>query len=141
MTKKLLLAGLALGCLATVGCRTTSAAHKRFENVDLDRSGKLSLDEVNTYLVTGVFEGRDANGDKVVTRAEWLAGDDLGQERLFRERDANRDGVVSLDEALAYGRKKGMAAQFVREADTDKDGSLSFEEIFAFYSSKEGSVR
>jgi hypothetical protein len=122
--------------LAMTGCQTTSP--DRFAQADVDRSGQLSRDEVNTFLVTRIFESRDADHDGRLTRAEWLVGDDAGQERIFRDRDANRDGVVTLEEALAYGRTKGMAQQFIREADTNKDGSLSRDEVTAHYGGKEG---
>lgn len=132
------LAALAGFCLLGTGCQTTSTEPDRFAQADTDRSGALSRDEVNRFLVTRVFESRDANGDGRLTRAEWLVGDDAGQEKLFAERDANRDGVVTLEEALAYGKRKGAANSFVREADTNKDGALSREEVTAYYGSKEG---
>ena len=63
----------------------------------------------------------------------------MGQEKLFRARDANHDGVVMLDEALACGRKKGMARKVLRAADKEEDGAVSRAEITAYYGSKEGS--
>lgn len=123
-------------CFAVLGCQTTSP--DRFAQADADHSGKLSRDEVNSYLVIRIFESRDSNRDGKLTKAEWLAGNDAGQERIFRDRDANHDGVVTLDEALSYGQKKGMANKLVREADTDKDGLISREEATAYYGSKEG---
>ena len=123
-------------CLITTGCQTT--APDRFAQADSDRSGVLSRDEVNHYLVTPVFRSRDTNHDGKLTQAEWLAGDDAGQEKIFNARDADRDGVVTLDEALAYGKKKGTTQQFFREADADKDGVLTREEVTRYYGSKEG---
>jgi Ca2+-binding EF-hand superfamily protein len=136
---KLLLLSLAVFCVALPACQTTPP--DRFQQADLNRDGRLSREEVSDYLVTGVFASRDANGDKRMTREEWLAGEDPGQEKIFRERDLNRDGVVTLEEALEYGRKKGTATQLVREADKNKDGVLSREEVAAYYGSKEGSPR
>jgi hypothetical protein len=46
-----------------------------------------------------------------------------------------------MEEALAYGRKKGLAKELLLKADRNKDGKLSFEEIKAYYASKEGPVR
>jgi hypothetical protein len=131
---------LASVCIVAIGCSTTSPQKKTpdpFE-ADANHDGKLSLDELNTHLVTGIFESRDTNHDKQMTKAEWLVGKDAGQEKLYRDRDANHDGLLTLDEALAYGRKKGMADKFMREADKDKDGALSRAEIAAYYGSKEG---
>jgi hypothetical protein len=101
----------------------------------------LSLDEINTYLVTEIFDSRDANKDKKMTRAEWGASNDAGREKQFRARDANGDGVVTMDEALAYGRTKGLAKQFLRDADSNKDGKLTDEEVKAYYASREGPAR
>lgn len=124
---------------ALAGCQTTQPS--RFDIADANRDGKLSRDEINVHLVTGVFESRDANQDKKMTKAEWLVGEDAGQEKIFIERDTNRDGIVTLDEAIAYGRKKGTANEVVRKADKNKDGYVSREEITAFYGAAEGPAR
>jgi len=138
MTKPTYLSRRALAalCLGIAGCQTTQP--NRFDQSDTNHDGKLSRDEINIYLVTAVFESRDTNHDKKLTKAEWLVGGDAGREKEFRDRDANHDGVVTLDEALAYGRKKGVANKVVREADKNKDGAVSREEITAYYGSKEG---
>jgi len=136
--KSLVLTLAALG-FALTACQTTKP--DRFAQADANKDGVLSREEVSDYLVTGVFASRDANGDKRMTREEWLVGEDPGQEKIFRERDLNGDGVVTLEEALTYGRKKGTATQIVREADTNKDGVVSREEVAAYYASKEGAPR
>ena len=91
--------------------------------------------------MTTIFDARDANGDRQMTREEWGGAEDAGQTKAFGDRDANRDGMVSFDEALAYGRKKGMADQLTRAADTNKDGTLSREEVTTYYGSREGDPR
>lgn len=140
-------ASLRLGILSIVSlqisaCQTTRSEAKpgeRFAAVDTDRSGQLSRDEVNAYLVTSVFDSRDANHDKTLTKSEWTTGSDEGQEKLFHLRDKNGDGVVTMEEALAYGRKKGIANSVMAQADQNHDGQLSHAEVKAFYGSKEGS--
>jgi Ca2+-binding EF-hand superfamily protein len=132
---------LAAVCFATIGCQTTashSTTPDHFAQADANHDGKLSRDEINAYTVTKVFESRDMNHDGRLTKAEWLVGEDAGQEKLFRERDANHDDAVTRDEALAYGRKKGAANKVLRQADKNKDGGVSREEMTAFYGSKEG---
>ncbi|MGV3532977.1 MAG: EF-hand domain-containing protein [Chthoniobacteraceae bacterium] len=131
-------ASVAVLAFAFAGCQTTQP--DRFNQVDANRDRKLSVDEANTYIVSEAFEGRDANRDRKVTRQEWPV-ENAGQEKLFRERDTNRDGLVTLDEALAFGRQKGQAAELMAEADKDKDGYVSREEVAAYYASKEGSIR
>ena len=113
----------------------------RFDQADRNHDKALSLDEANAYLVGEIFDPRDKNKDGKLTRAEWMVIKGATQAEDFRVRDANADGVVTLDEALAYGRKKGMAKDLMREADKNKDGKLSVEEIKAYYASKEGPVR
>jgi Ca2+-binding EF-hand superfamily protein len=132
---------LAVLALAVAVCQTAAAAPNRFDQADANHDKLLSLDEINTYLVGEIFDSRDKNKDKRMTRAEWGTAIESGREKDFRDRDANNDGVVTMDEALAYGRKKGLAKQLLHDADTNKDGKLSREEVKAYYASKEGPVR
>jgi Ca2+-binding EF-hand superfamily protein len=140
MTKNLhpTFAALAAFCLATAGCQTTTQTQPdRFAKADTNHDGKLSLDEVNIFIVTPIFESRDTNHDGKLTKAEWVVNGDKEQTKQFELRDANHDGVVTMDEALAYGKKKGMAAKAMKEADTNKDGSVSREEATAYYGKHE----
>lgn len=138
-TNHLPLTAIALLALTLAACQTT--APNRFDEADANRDKALSLDEINIYLVSEILSSRDANKDKQLTLAEWMTGDDSAQEKAFRDRDGNRDDVVTMDEALAYGRKKGLAKQFLDGADSNKDGSLSLEEAKAYYASREGPAR
>jgi Ca2+-binding EF-hand superfamily protein len=56
----------------------------------------------------------------------------------FKKRDANHDGVVTKEEAIAYGREHGIANKIMREADKNHDGSLDRAEVQAYYASREG---
>src|SRR5438046_3922279 len=79
----------------------------RFDQADRNHDGMLSLDELNAFLVSEIFGPHDKNKDGKLTRAEWMEGsNDAAKGEAFRVRDANADGVVTMDEALAYGRKK-----------------------------------
>jgi Ca2+-binding EF-hand superfamily protein len=123
-------------------CQTaTSGPPNRFEQADANHDHFLSMDEANSYLVTEVFSGRDANKDGHLTREEWMTGGDPKQGKQFKVRDLNKDGQVSIDEALAYGRQQGAARKFVAAADKNKDGKLSPEEVQAYYASNEGPPR
>jgi len=113
----------------------------RFAQADRNHDGMLSLNEANAFLVGQIFGPYDKNKDGKLTRAEWMVSKNAVQAEAFRVRDANADGVVTMDEALAYGRKKGMAKELVQKADKNKDGKLSNDEIKAYYASKEGPVR
>ena len=56
----------------------------------------------------------------------------------FKKRDANHDGVVTKEEAIAYGREHGIANKIMREADKNHDGFLDRAEVQAYYASREG---
>jgi Ca2+-binding EF-hand superfamily protein len=114
---------------------------ERFAKADANHDKFLSLDEANAYLVNEIFSARDKNHDGKLTKAEWNVSKDAAQVEAFRVRDANADGIVTLEEALAYGRKKGMAKDLMKAADKNKDGKLSYDELKAYYASKEGPVR
>jgi len=114
---------------------------ERFAKADTNHDKFLSLDEANAFLVNEIFSARDKNHDGKLTKAEWNVSKDSAQVEAFRVRDANADGVVTMDEALAYGRKKGMAKELMKAADKNKDGKLSYDELKAYYASKEGPVR
>ena len=56
----------------------------------------------------------------------------------FDAADTNKDGSLSLNEALAYGRKRGVFKKEFQEADGDDDGYVTRAEAKAYYASKEG---
>jgi Ca2+-binding EF-hand superfamily protein len=117
-------------------------APERFAKADADHNKMLSLDEANAYLVGELFSALDKNKDGKITKAEYLVNKgDANQAEAFRVRDANADGVVTLPEALAYGKKKGLAKELMTAADKNKDGKLSLEEINGYYASKAGPAR
>jgi len=135
-------AGLALAAALTSGCSTNktlepNAPASQFARADTNHDGKLSLDEVNVYIVNQVFDSRDANHDGRMTAQEWAAGDPARLAQ-FEKRDANGDGIVTKEEALAYGRKYGLAKKIMAEADKNHDGFLEPDEVEAYYGSHEG---
>ena len=56
-----------------------------------------------------------------MTEQEWTGGDP-SRAADFKKRDANHDGVVTKQEAIAYGRAHGIANKIMKEADTNHDG-------------------
>ena len=136
MNTKHTLIALATVALTMAACQTTTAPTTHFEQADANHDKRLSLDETNNYLVNEVFNARDTNKDGKMTRepSGWLTIIP-NEEKSFRARDLNKDGVVTRDEALAYGRNKGVAKKLMNAADTNRDGWLSPEEIQAFHGS------
>ena len=126
---------LALSACATPKHSQSSA--DRFDKADENKDGKLSRGEASDYLVSEIFASRDANRDARMTPQEWSGGDSA-RDADFKKRDANHDGIVTIDEAIKYGRDQGIANQIVREADKNKDGALDKAEMEAYQASREG---
>ena len=99
----------------------------RFEQLDKDSNGKVSLDELSRSKDEWLTRF-DANKDGVVTEPELEAQRAAKQterrERIFAKRDNNKDGKLSLAEA------KGPPHFFDR-ADANKDGDVTKEELSA----------
>jgi hypothetical protein len=78
------------------------------------------------------------NHDGKLTWDEWNVPGSGRSKANFDAADTNKDGSLSLDEALAYGRKRGVFKEEFQEADTNHDGYVTREEAKAYYASKEG---
>ena len=144
MTKFLHAAAIAFIFTTVTSCKTTTsntATEDRFAQADRNHDGKLSRNEANDYFVTQIFAGSDQNHDGKLTWAEWNVPGSGQSKARFDAADANKDGTVSLAEALAYGRKKGAFNKEFAEADTNHDGYVTREEAQAYYASKEGLPR
>lgn len=91
-----------------------------------------------TRAASGVMR-YDTNGDGVVDRAEW----DAGQEARFKQLDTDKDGRLSQDELFARtpssdkgnilppDRQVQRQSTYFRLMDTDKDGFVSKAEFLA----------
>ncbi|TSA33401.1 MAG: hypothetical protein D4R65_07850 [Verrucomicrobiaceae bacterium] len=134
--KKILLAVAAIA-LASTGCQSTGSCD-RFAKADANKDGKLTLDEANEYIVIGVFESLDTNKDGKLSLSECAVEGAPETVKDFQKRDLNKDGTVTREEAVAYGRKHGMVRKAFPKADKNHDNSLSREEVNSFYGSKEG---
>jgi hypothetical protein len=121
-------------------CQTTTGPDQ-FRQADLNRDDKLSREEASGYLVASNFASLDTNKDHVLTKKEANPSNDPKLAKLFSQRDANRDGKVTLEEAQAYARKKGTTDPIVNDADANKDGIITRAEAAAYIGSKEGPIR
>jgi hypothetical protein len=126
-----------LALLALCGCTTTSKPQPgatgqtgtdTFAAADNDHDGKLSRGEAGDFVVYNVFEVYDSNHDGRLTLAEWTRGDP-GRTNDFENRDANSDDVVTLEEAIVYGRRGGGGVSLMSKADKNRDGKLDRAEI------------
>ena len=136
----LLFAGAILGLLAA--CQSTpTTSSNRFDGADTDHNGCLSRAEISDMIVTDLFNSRNTKKDGRLTREQWVVPGDDAANKVFSGADANHDGVVTLEEAKAYGTKMGVGKKLAKEADKNGDGCVDRAEVQAYYASKEGPVR
>lgn len=110
-----------------------------FEDVDANADGKVTKDEIAAYHAAKVA-GMDTDKDGNLSEAELIAGQKQGQaerqanreakmaKRMIEQRDANKDGVLSLDEMAP---KDGRGDKMFDRADADGDGAISKAEADA----------
>jgi Ca2+-binding EF-hand superfamily protein len=93
-----------------------------FTALDRNRDGRISRDEWHFDRET--FRRADHNGDGAISRSEFLAEDQLDDDRgdSFDNLDANRDNRVSRNEW------HGTTSQFMA-LDTNHDGSITRVEM------------
>ena len=136
---------IAVVATAFASCKTTSSSSDtsadRFAQADTNHDGKLSRDEANDYFVGQIFDSRDLNHDGQLTWDEWNVPGAGRSKAKFNAADTNKDGSLSREEALAYGRQRGAFDKEFQEADTNHDGYVTQEEAQAYYASKEGPPR
>jgi Ca2+-binding EF-hand superfamily protein len=101
----------------------------RFTSADADSDGEISCEELADFMVYHVFHQRDANRDGKLTLQEWWPGADAIERAGFDKRDHNENGTVTLKEARKYARENPVYAQTIQEADADGDGKASWKEV------------
>ena len=108
-------------CILTIAMLTLGACAAN-KNLHSDRGGR--------------FNAADTNHDGKLIEQEWTGGDP-GRLADFKKRDANHDGIVTKEEALAYGRTHGEMNNIFQEADKNHDGYLNRAEVQTYYASRE----
>lgn len=143
MKKPLLLIAVPLVAALFSGCQTSSpsSGDDRFARADANHDGKLTQSEASDYFVKTIFASRDLNHDGKLTWEEWHVPGTLESNARFYAADTDRDGRLSLDEARAYGRQRGVFAESFRKADTNHDGYVTPEEARAYRAGTEGPPR
>lgn len=125
---------LALALLAATGVAFLGPAHAQtveqsFAYLDLDKDGKISLNEYLNFQLPRLAQF-DQNANGKLSQAEFKASL-VGQakrnaETSFRAFDRNKDRSLDQQEFLGY-----HAYIFKNYLDTDKDGFMSLAELAA----------
>jgi Ca2+-binding EF-hand superfamily protein len=79
-----------------------------FRQVDVNRDGSVTYQEAVAFtptLTEAAFRAADRNGDGKLSVGEAAAAKVI----VFFEIDANRDGVITIDELIAHERRVGAA--------------------------------
>jgi Ca2+-binding EF-hand superfamily protein len=121
-----------------------SRHHKKFESLDVDEDGFVSLAEAQSKpKLARHFAELDLDDDGKLTKDEMAAmkrgkgkhggwhGKDPAERaaKMMSKLDADRDGAISAAEAEGH-----KIAEHFATADADKDGKLTQEELVAFKS-------
>jgi len=135
---RLLLHSLSAGLLLTA-CETPLPPppenfDDRFGSADANKDGFVTHDELADYMAYHLFYQRDANRDGKLTLQEWWPDADANERVGFDKRNLNNNRTVSLKEARLYSRADPAVAQTMRLADKNGDGYASWKEINAYLS-------
>jgi Ca2+-binding EF-hand superfamily protein len=118
-----LLLAACLAVLPLAGCQTAGEADT-FKSIDIDRDGRLTSSEVETYGFKRMFHRFDTDNDGAITVKDM----DGTATNLISQRDLNRDGKVTYVEYETVGRRLGIVKKFFMSADTDGNGWISRKE-------------
>lgn len=122
---RLMFFAAAVASLFFPACRKESQV---FTNLDLDGNHRLTLSEIESAVVTGLFNTYDGNHDDVITLAEWRQQDPAGDGNFMRQRDLNRDGRITREEAKIHAHRQGFCYDVLHQADRNGNGTIDRRE-------------
>ena len=113
----------------------------RFEQADANSDRLLSVVEAGNYVASNLFDSLDKDKDGRLSSKEWNAGGSMMTAQNFRKADVNSDSLVTEAELRTAAIRSKQMGDFMAGADANRDGGISKEEAMAYYASKEGPVR
>jgi Ca2+-binding EF-hand superfamily protein len=131
--KYVILILLLICSLMFFGVSLTGAMHNLFNEMDVNRDGKVSLEEFSKNMERDAFNKLDKNKDGFITPEEWVGTDfiedkEKGRE-IFRAMDKNAKKRISFLDFSNYADKYSNIEEAFMVQDKDKDGALSPDEI------------
>ncbi len=119
------------GCASTSPKAASTAAFKaKFAKADTNNDGKVTRQEFGYSMIEEAFRMFDTNKNGVITLEEFVASG--GSPESFKKIDRNGNGVITLDEAKsAKVTMDAMTINFYA-ADADKDGYVTLGEALAY---------
>ena len=127
-----LIAAAVLTVLLGTSCRKGETDRDIFLQMDTNKDGKLSSDEVYAFALPRLYGRFDRSGQAKVTLEEVRAVDPNFDEKAFRQRDLNGDGKVTFAEYRRYALKNRVLDEIFVQVDTDRDGFITQAEAEAF---------
>lgn len=124
------------GQLSEEELRTLPGKGHHYGNVDADKDGNYTLDEIRAAhpdLTQEEYSSFDANKDGKVSKDELKL---TMSSRMFESMDKDRDGGVNLLEMQAV--RSSVTQESFTRMDTDGNGLLSMEELRAGHSKHRG---
>jgi Ca2+-binding EF-hand superfamily protein len=123
----LLLVPILLGACATT---PSSPLEKRFQQADANGDGIVSRAEFAELMVVEAFAIFDTNGDGVVDIHEFVEAG--GMPANFRKINSSRSGKITLEEAKASRLIFERVVVPFDEADVNGNGAITYKEFVAY---------
>lgn len=111
-------------------CSTTTRTH--FRRADVNHDSRLDKQEFTDGVANIVMEKFDTDKNGTVSLAEWRTLEGTGNDKGFKQRDANHDGGITLPETRQMTAKGPRFERLFEEIDANKDGAIEWSEVEAY---------